>query len=556
MNSSGYQQREQEQEQKAGYDPSQTLSYNQSSQPCYAYNYQYDNQPQIQHESTSVHPPGVPIAPEPPHSSVPSQTQQLNPVQVAPVAGSLNPAAVAVVAGALAQLVGNVDGLQRKPIGPSQYRGRGFRGGRPFRGISRGRFSHHRGRGRSRGGDGTQFPSHSSGPSISNIADAPAAGPTSEVQSSSISGQSPLPNLAQLPAAPMQAPPCKLWCEICKAECNTPEMMEQHKNGKRHKKNLLVHEELQRRKAINGQQSGNVCTSQSNLTIQPENVQESEKKGLLEENTSAEATADNRNDETELQHNVGAVSEVQAAEEPQEEPGDNSAIQGHSFKRKMRGGRAGKYMRSNDGSRKPVEPKQVTSFICELCNVKCDSQVVYNSHLTGKKHLSNFKRVHGYQALNGEAGIQPLHPPDINALSSSNNFPVQQGVSDPQVLLAQLLMTVLSRVQIPATSPLSVAAPIEAPTLVAGSNHEPLSQNLSQTQVSDSLAHFESENPATLQLDATAGTSNKSNPETADEKPVTETVLKVSQDSSVMTPTENPVAASEQVPSYCEAPSS
>lgn len=450
-------------------------------------------------------------------------------------------------------------------IGPSQYRGAGRRGGRSFRGYGRGRFNHHRGRGRGRGGDGRQFSSHSSEATIANVADAPAAdGATSEMQPSSVSGPSSLHNPAQVPSAPLQAPPCKLWCEICKAECNTPEMMEQHKNGKRHKKNLLVHEEVQRRKALNGQQGGNISTSQSNLTIQPEEVQESEEKRIPEENMGSEATADNHNDGTELQNNVEGVSEVQT-EEPQEKPRDNSAIQGRGFKRKMRGGRGGKYMRSDDGSRKSVEtpkPKQVTSLICELCNVKCDSQVVYNSHLAGKKHLSNFKRVHGYQPLNGEAGIQPLHPPNIIALSNANNFPVQQGVSvplginDPRNLLAQLLMNVLSNVQVPATTPLSgpVAAQIQVPALMAGSSHEPLSQNLSQIQVSDSLAHFESENPigetkdqmssVTFQLDETAGSSNNGNIETADG-----TVVKLSQDCSVMTPAENPVAADKQLPS-------
>ncbi|KAK7293368.1 hypothetical protein RJT34_16233 [Clitoria ternatea] len=547
----------------SGYDASQTIPYDESSQPYYAYNnynYQYNN-------NQETHPPGVSAAPEPPHSAEPSHTHtQLNPVQPAPVAGSLNPAAVAVVAGALAQLVGNVDGVQREQIGPSQYRGRGRRAGRPFRG-GRGRFNH-RGRGRGRGvGDGRQFPSHS-GPAISNAADVPAsAAATSVLQPPpSVSGQSPLPTPAPVPSAPVQAPPCKLWCEICKAECNTPEMMEQHKNGKRHRKNLLVHEELQRRKAINGQQSGNI-SSQLNSTVQSEKVQESEEKGLPEENMGSNVQANVHNDETEIQNNVG-VSEIQA-EEPQEEPGDNSTVQGHGFKRKMRGGAGVKYIRSNDGSRKPVEPpkpKQFPSYICELCNVKCDSLIVYNSHLTGKKHLSNFKRVHGHLALNGEAGTRPLHPPDTNALSNSVSFPVlpgvsiQQAVSDPQVLLAQLLMNVLSKVQVPAMAP-----PLSGPVanqiqVLAGSSHDPLSQNLAQPQVPDSLAHFESENPpgetkiqvsyVPQQLDAIAGSSNKSNTETADGRSATEeTVVKLPQDSSVTTLAEKPVTANKQVPS-------
>ncbi|XP_020233215.1 uncharacterized protein LOC109813435 [Cajanus cajan] len=538
-------------------DPSQTPSFDQSSshsQPHNAYNYEHYNQPQFQQH---------------PHSAGPSH------LQPAPVAVSHNPVAVAVVAGALAQLVGNVDRVPMEPIGPSQFRGRGHRGGRPFRGFGRGRFSHHRGRGRGRGGDGRQFSSHSSESTIANSSDAPAADGVT-----SVSGQSFLHNPAQVPSSPLQAPQCKLWCEICKAECNTPEIMEQHKNGKRHRKNLLVHEEVQRRKALNGQLSGNISTSQSNLTIQPEEVQESEKKGLPEDNMGSEATSDNHNNETELQNNVAAG----VSEEPQQEPkADEPAIHGHGFKRKMRGGRGGKYMRIDDGSRKPLEPpkpKQVTSFICELCNVKCDSQVVYNSHLIGKKHLSNFKRVYGHQAMNREAGIQP-HPPVINTLSNANNFPVQQGTSVPtgvNEFLAQFLMNVLSNIQVPATAPLSgpAAAQIQVPILMAGSSHEPTSQNSSQTQVSDSLAHFNSSTGETkvkmssvalqldetacssnnkvqissvaLQLGVTAGSSNNVNTETADGGPSKEETT-ISQDSSVMTPAENPVAANKQVPS-------
>nr|XP_007140807.1 hypothetical protein PHAVU_008G143800g [Phaseolus vulgaris]ESW12801.1 hypothetical protein PHAVU_008G143800g [Phaseolus vulgaris] len=118
MDSSGYQQHQQQQH---GHDPSQTSSYDQSSQPCYPYSnsndndnnnsYAQDNQAQFQE-----HPNSIPIAPEPPHSTEPSHPHALNPVHPTPVQGSLNPAAVAAIAGALAQLVGNVDGLPRELV--------------------------------------------------------------------------------------------------------------------------------------------------------------------------------------------------------------------------------------------------------------------------------------------------------------------------------------------------------------------------------------------------------------------------------------------------------
>ncbi|KAK7256547.1 hypothetical protein RIF29_30000 [Crotalaria pallida] len=496
------------QQQQQQYDPSLMQAYDQSSQQQHYYYYDFNHQHQFQQQEPTT---CVPV-----HSAGPSQAHQPNPVQGTPDAGSLNPAAVAVVAGALAQQLshytGNVDGMQTRmyeQIGPPQYRGRGRRGGRPYRRGGRGHFNNrgrapYRGRGRGRVGDGRHLPSPS-GPAISNVADAPAAEATSVVQPVPLeSSHVPLLDPTQGPAASLQPQVvAKLWCEICKAECNSPEIMQQHINGKRHKKNLLVHEELQRRKDVNGQQSGQISTPQLNLTIQ-------------------ESETVNLKDETKQQNIVGGTSEV-PAEALEGEPSGNSAT--------LKGCRGSKYMRANDGSRKPVEPKQAVSFICELCNVKCESPVAYNSHRTGKKHMANFKRVCGHQGLNGEAGMQQLQPPDANDLSNSNNSQVQQsvgvqqGVSDPQVLLAQLLMTVqtvLSQVQVPATAPLS--GPVAAQTqAVAGSSHK--QQNLSQTRASGgSTAHLESENvnaetktqllSATSQLDNTAGPS--SDTQTAD----------------------------------------
>ncbi|KAJ1378305.1 Zinc finger C2H2 superfamily [Sesbania bispinosa] len=260
--------------------------------------------------------------------------------------------------------------------------------------------------------------------------------------------------------------------------------MEQHKNGKRHKKNMKAHEELQRRNVINGQQSEQLSTSQLNLADQPKNVQKSEKKECPTENLGSEITANNHKDVIELQNNVGETSEV-PAEEPGGKTTDNSAARGRGLKRKMRGGKASKFMKTNDGSR-PVQlskPEQAISFKCELCNVKCESNVVYQSHLNGKKHLSRLKRGPGHQtssrvdhqALSGVSGLQALYPPDINALANAINTQVQQGDNDPQLLLAQLLMNVLSQAQVPAISPQSapLTGQIPAPTSVAGSSYGP-----------------------------------------------------------------------------------
>ncbi|KAK7390206.1 hypothetical protein VNO78_25505 [Psophocarpus tetragonolobus] len=365
--------------------------------------------------------------------------------------------------------------------GPSQYRVRGGRGGRPFRGAGRGR-----GHGRGHGVGGGRHVSHSSGPAISNVPGVSVvAGATAVIEpSSSISAHTKLPKPARVqpPVAPR-----KVCCEICKVECNTPEILEQHKNGKKHQKNMRVHEELQRRNAMNGQQSGQIPTSQLNITDQSKKVQESEKNGCPTENMGPGVTVDNSKEEIQLQNNVGNISEV-PAELPEEQTMDTSATRGRGLKRKKKGGKGSKYMRTNDGS-KPVEPAQTVTFKCQLCNVKCESHVVYQSHLTGKKHLAKLRRAQDQASSGGLIGLQSLYPPDINALSNAINAQVQQGDNDPQVLLAQLLLSVLQAQQTPATAPGTgnMASQFPAPTSMAGPSYEP---QLLQTQLSGTMAHL------------------------------------------------------------------
>ncbi|MED6107394.1 hypothetical protein PIB30_013506 [Stylosanthes scabra] len=391
MDYSAYQQQQQQQQQQAAYtyeyDPSQIQAYDQSyayQQPYYPYAQQYAYYPdptqahlQFQPEPAPVHPPGV--NPEPPPQ---------------------RPA--------------------HAPTGTFQYRGRGGRGGRSSRGGGRGQFNRGRGRG--------HFPSHSSATVVSDGVDvtAAAAGVTLVVQPSSSS-----PKQAQVPAAPPPPPPPKAWCEICKVGCNTLEVMEQHKNGKKHKKNVKAREELERQKAINEQ----IPTAQFNLTAQPKTVEEAGNNG-----GPTEVAAVNQNDETQLQNNLGETSAV-SAEDLGGNVRDNTAGRGRGLKRKMRGGRGSKSMRT------------------------------------------------GLQ--------QALNPPDINALSNAINAQVQQGDNDPQVLLAQLLMNVLSQAQAQAHGQTPGAAPQAGPVAaqmpgavpsIAGSSYEPL---LSQTQALEIPAHVD-----------------------------------------------------------------
>ena len=393
--------------------------------------------------------------------------------------------------------------------------------------------------------------------------------------SASVSGQAQLPVVAQVPGAPFWPPPRMAWCELCRVDCNTLEILEQHKNGKRHKKNLQVHEELQKlNKVITGQQNVQMPNSElKQETVQQEKVEEFENQ-TPSENLNSETVSDDNIKETEQQKEAVGNSEVLAIE-TEGKPQDHFAARGHGLKRKMRGGRGGKYMRTHEGSRRLVEPpkpKQVVPLVCELCNVKCDSQIVFNSHLTGKKHQGNLKRFHGHRALYGEAGLQALYPPNfntpselqavyqpnVNSPSTSLTPQVQPGVNDPQILLAQLLMSyVLSQAQAPGMIPAAgTLASVPIPAAAAsqsiletenqqgsesqGSRDVPEAgtQKAGMTEVKVQLQHVitESEAPATVSTDTKTKDGNSESVKEAS----------LPSDISVTAPLDNPTVLAEQ----------
>ena len=47
-------------------------------------------------------------------------------------------------------------------------------------------------------------------------------------------------------------------------------------------------------------------------------------------------------------------------------------------------------------------------------NVKCVSQIVFNSLVIGKKYSENLKQFHGHSSLYREAGLQALYLSNLN----------------------------------------------------------------------------------------------------------------------------------------------
>ncbi|XP_068656116.1 uncharacterized protein [Aristolochia californica] len=131
------------------------------------------------------------------------------------------------------------------------------------------------------------------------------------------------------------------WCEICKIDCNSREVLDQHKMGKKHRKNIEKVEEMRT--------NANVAVAGNRKVL-----------------TSA--------DERQLQGTI-------RKEAPASEPADDLETK----KRKLLEGGAA--------------PEAVR--VCEVCNVACNSEVVFKYHLAGQKHAAQLRK----QAAAGPAVV-------------------------------------------------------------------------------------------------------------------------------------------------------
>ncbi|KAM3357500.1 putative protein isoform X1 [Capsicum galapagoense] len=473
-----YQQHPQQQLASQSTDPSQIQPYDQSSYYAYhQYNqdysqqYQYSYYPQdyysthayqqYQTEPSSVHPPGVPIPPP----SDPYATQQQQP----PPQYSYYPQQQqqqqqqGVNYGEVAATMPTVS--HTPAIVQSSYKGKGKRVGRPYRGGPHGHL-----------GGGQLQPSYAlptnseNQPKVLQGASQIQGGPSQVKPSSSASGNS----------ASGQPPPRMVCCELCKVECNTPEVLEQHKNGKKHKKNLKAYEERQKlNKLMDGAHGHQTPNSEAKQRVSYQPAVEVSGQLPLGHLPSEVVTGDRQLQPQEQfpPHTVieedGSITGKQKVEETA--PVDHVQGHGRGVKRSLRGGRGGKLMKLQNGSKKPdvpAKPQKVVPLICELCNVKCESVVVFQSHLAGKKHLSNVKDFQGQQAMVGQAALQALYPalqalhPALQALCQPNTGAStsvaphghQHNLNEILGILAQQVLSAIPQDQLLATGPAATSA--------------------------------------------------------------------------------------------------
>ncbi|KAI3981356.1 hypothetical protein MKX01_001801 [Papaver californicum] len=337
---------------------------------------------------------------------------------------------------------------------PPYARGGVKRGGSTFRGSSRGNFGnrHSNGsapysRGRGRGGKGVgggrRFLSHCD--SLSPFPEASASTHLELAQSGKTGTDEPpqtTPASASSAAATsttsVQAtrstkrPPGISWCELCRVDCTSPDILEQHKNGKKHKKNLLRFEVVQNSGNHTSNptptqdlpmiQTENVTTGDQEATAHSENIHpyESINQPDLKSLATDITTPDEQRMDPEQQNEVLELAEVPVVDENERTTKrrkvDQFDTRKRGLKRKLRGGRGGKHMRMAEHkiSRVIEPPREVLPVSCDLCNVKCDTQAVLECHLVGKKHLSKMRRFQGHQAMYGPVGLQALYPPNPN----------------------------------------------------------------------------------------------------------------------------------------------
>ncbi|KAL1828472.1 uncharacterized protein LOC108209578 isoform X1 [Daucus carota subsp. sativus] len=251
-------------------------------------------------------------------------------------------------------------------------------------------------------------------------------------------------------------------CEICTVDCNSLEILEQHKGGKKHKKNLQKLEEQKTCQPVfNVQSNAKSADSYPAGKLQPENMQNSEgNKETISENLHSETVPVENNLENQPQN-------------PETQQLDNQKS-GMKRKRKMRTGRGGG-KRSNT-HRWPKEPKVAAPLICNLCNVTCDTQEVFNRHLSGKKHKSKYKRFESHQAMYGPAELQVLYPPN----------PVMQTLSQPQDPLQNIFASQSSNLFPPGAHTTPQIHPAGAPSQSSDGNQDH-QLNLSGPQDSNPL---------------------------------------------------------------------
>ncbi|KAK6918586.1 hypothetical protein RJ641_017008 [Dillenia turbinata] len=350
------------------------------------------------------------------------------------------------------------------------HKGHRKRGGKSFMRGGHAALTHGRGRDWS---NGQRFPPLASASTASNLPHAastpvPGGPPKASIQPPLASGPSMVPFPTQAHASSVPIRPSRLaWCELCRVDCNTFEILEQHKNGKKHKKKELQKLKKVMTGTITEQMSVPISIIQPNV-VQPNAESVDLKQGSpgklpVEDSKCDKASSDDRNGERDQQKNLPEKVQNHVAELNENQAGeqktDHSGVCGRGLKRHLRGRQGAKRMRTNQWHRRradPSKPKEGISLTWKLCNVKCGSQVVFDS----KKHLSKLERFHGNQPILGNGDLQATFSTIPNTPSFSLAHIDQQTLLGCRNFVALLVEYILPQATAAAFAP--TAAPLQA----------------------------------------------------------------------------------------------
>lgn len=158
-------------------------------------------------------------------------------------------------------------------------------------------------------------------------------------------------------------------------------MLEEHNNGKRHRKNLHKTRES------------------TKIAVKPE-IEEHKVEKLTAKFENEGSLLPNSAQETEEKKQADAVGGENSNERKQLITGEEHKIdcsdsQRHGMKRKIPDGQGGECTKTLEAARLKVgscKRTAVIPLIRDLCNVKCVSQVVFDNHIYGRKHAAKLKR--------------------------------------------------------------------------------------------------------------------------------------------------------------------
>ncbi|BAU02161.1 hypothetical protein VIGAN_11160600 [Vigna angularis var. angularis] len=168
---------------------------------------------------------------------------------------------------------------------------------------------------------------------------------------------------------PLHRPQPRLNCKICDVKLSGYKSIEEHNLGKKHQRMLKLREETDTRRISNGQ----IPNSQVDLAGQPKRILKSGENGCAEIKVISEATAAKH--KNYVRKDKGVTPEVPADGKPRNntstqggvkpevpahgKPRDDTSAQSYNFKRKIDGAKTGKYMKTNDGARRPMESSKL-----------------------------------------------------------------------------------------------------------------------------------------------------------------------------------------------------